>query len=132
MEQPVRSSTLFCVDWAGHRQHLSSLLQGVTGRPQRPALPARLDAAFQDMQGQHQQVENLHDFFDIIAPSPRIQYTLLESENETPHEWHEFHSNRWLSNITECAWGIIEYNLQDEIEVINVSKYSRVYFLHLT
>jgi len=30
------------------------------------------------------------NFFDIITPSPRIQYTLLESENETAHEWHEF------------------------------------------
>ncbi len=30
------------------------------------------------------------NFFDIIAPSPRVQYALLESENETSHEWYEF------------------------------------------
>ena len=29
-------------------------------------------------------------FFDAIAPSPRIQFTLLCAENETPREWHEF------------------------------------------
>ena len=30
------------------------------------------------------------NFFDIIAPSPRIQFTLLNTENDLPHEWHEF------------------------------------------
>lgn len=30
------------------------------------------------------------NFFDIIAPSPRVQFTLLEAEHDTPHEWHEF------------------------------------------
>lgn len=29
-------------------------------------------------------------FFDFIAPSPRIQFTLLTSENDSPREWHEF------------------------------------------
>ena len=30
------------------------------------------------------------NFFDIITPSPRIQFTLLGAENESPREWHEF------------------------------------------
>ena len=30
------------------------------------------------------------NFFDVIAPSPRIQFTLLNKEDEPPHEWHEF------------------------------------------
>ena len=30
------------------------------------------------------------NFFDVIAPSPRIQFTLLTKEDEPPHEWHEF------------------------------------------
>ena len=30
------------------------------------------------------------NFFDYIAPSPRIQFALLNKENEPPHEWHEF------------------------------------------
>ncbi len=29
-------------------------------------------------------------FFDVIAPSPRIQFTLLSSKDESPDEWHEF------------------------------------------
>ena len=29
-------------------------------------------------------------FFDIIAPSPRIQFTLLNAAHDTPSEWHEF------------------------------------------
>lgn len=28
-------------------------------------------------------------FFDIIAPSPRIEYCLLSSNNENATEWHE-------------------------------------------
>ena len=30
------------------------------------------------------------NFFDIVAPSPRIQFTLLNKENDPAHEWHEF------------------------------------------
>ncbi len=30
------------------------------------------------------------NFFDIITASPRIQFTLLGAENESPREWHEF------------------------------------------
>jgi hypothetical protein len=30
------------------------------------------------------------NFFDIITPSPRIQYALLGTENETAQAWHEF------------------------------------------
>lgn len=30
------------------------------------------------------------NFFDVIAPSPRIQYALLKTEKETPLEWFEF------------------------------------------
>lgn len=29
-------------------------------------------------------------FFDTIAASPRIQYALLNTENEVPSDWHEF------------------------------------------
>lgn len=29
-------------------------------------------------------------FFDVIAPSPRIQFAVLNTENESPEEWHEF------------------------------------------
>ncbi len=29
-------------------------------------------------------------FFDVIAPSPRIEYTLLETEDTDPVEWQEF------------------------------------------
>lgn len=30
------------------------------------------------------------NFFDVIAPSPRIQFTLLNEGDDTSHEWHEF------------------------------------------
>ena len=30
------------------------------------------------------------NFFDVISPSPRIQFALLNKEDEPPHEWHEF------------------------------------------
>ncbi len=30
------------------------------------------------------------NFFDIIAPSPRVQFALLDSEHEMPQEWREF------------------------------------------
>ena len=30
------------------------------------------------------------NFFDIITPSPRIQFTLLTSEHENPQQWHDF------------------------------------------
>ena len=29
-------------------------------------------------------------FFDFIAPSPRVQYALLNTQDETAREWHEF------------------------------------------
>ena len=29
-------------------------------------------------------------FFDVIAPSPRIQYALLNSATETPGQWRDF------------------------------------------
>ncbi|HHJ81193.1 MAG TPA: hypothetical protein ENJ65_06125 [Candidatus Tenderia electrophaga] len=29
-------------------------------------------------------------FFDFIAPSPRIQFALLNGADDTPQEWHEF------------------------------------------
>ena len=32
------------------------------------------------------------NFFDVIAPSPRIQFTLLKKDCNPPHEWHEFRS----------------------------------------
>ena len=30
------------------------------------------------------------NFFDVIAPSPRIEFTLLHSKNESPIQWQEF------------------------------------------
>ena len=30
------------------------------------------------------------NFFDVIAPSPRIQYALLSTKDEESPEWHEF------------------------------------------
>ena len=30
------------------------------------------------------------NFFDVIAPSPRIEYTLLNSQNESVTDWQEF------------------------------------------
>ncbi len=30
------------------------------------------------------------NFFDIITPSPRIQFALLTSEHESPQEWYDF------------------------------------------
>ena len=30
------------------------------------------------------------NFFDVIAPSPRIQFSLLKSEKESNQKWHEF------------------------------------------
>lgn len=30
------------------------------------------------------------NFFDYITPSPRIQFTLLKQENDTPITWHEY------------------------------------------
>ena len=30
------------------------------------------------------------NFFDIIAPSPRIEFTLLNTSRETPTQWQEF------------------------------------------
>lgn len=30
------------------------------------------------------------NFFDVIAPSPRIEFALLSSEDKEPSEWHEF------------------------------------------
>ena len=29
-------------------------------------------------------------FFDVIAPSPRIEYTLIEAADDTPENWQEF------------------------------------------
>ena len=31
------------------------------------------------------------NFFDVIAPSPRIEFILLHSKNDTPTQWQEFH-----------------------------------------
>ncbi len=30
------------------------------------------------------------NFFDVIAPSPRIQFALLNTKNETPQQWQTF------------------------------------------
>ena len=30
------------------------------------------------------------NFFDIITPSPRIQYALLEADNEIAQAWHDY------------------------------------------
>lgn len=47
-------------------------------------------------------------FFDFIAPSPRVQFSLLMSENESPREWHEFRprppSLSFLQMLARMLW----------------------------
>ena len=76
-------------------------------------------------------------FFDFIAPSPRIQFTLLSAPDEVPHQWHEFRPRpaqlsfkqmlgrmiwnpRWNESLflVSCAERLMEYPTQhseDEI-----------------
>jgi hypothetical protein len=48
------------------------------------------------------------NFFDIIAPSPRIQYTLLDSEEAQPAQWHEFRprpaSVSFVNTLKRLLW----------------------------
>lgn len=41
------------------------------------------------------------NFFDIITPSPRIQYSLLNSEKEVGSEWCEFRSHPTSVSFTQ-------------------------------
>ena len=41
------------------------------------------------------------NFFDIIAPSPRIQFVLLNSANEMPDNWQEFRPRPATLSITQ-------------------------------
>lgn len=48
------------------------------------------------------------NFFDIIAPSPRIQFTLLSSANESISDWHEFRPRpqriSFLNMLSRMFW----------------------------
>lgn len=79
------------------------------------------------------------NFFDIIAPSPRIQFTLLQSKDEMPSHWQEFRPRPshlsflqmlkrmlWNPNWNEslylasCAERIIEeHTVHSENEILN-------------
>jgi len=79
------------------------------------------------------------NFFDIITPSPRVQYALLNTENETASVWYEFRPRpqhvsfptmlgRMLWNpawnesmyIISCAERILEQPTQhSEDEILN-------------
>jgi len=41
------------------------------------------------------------NFFDVIVPSPRIQYTLLNAKDDLPAEWHEFRPRPAFVSITK-------------------------------
>ena len=47
-------------------------------------------------------------FFDTIAPSPRIEFTCLQSPIDTPQDWHEFrprpHSVSLAPIIKRLIW----------------------------
>ena len=78
------------------------------------------------------------NFFDVIAPSPRIQFTLQNKEDDLPHEWHEFRprpihisfiqmlkrmfwNQKWNESlyILSCAERLIEkYTLHSEDEIL--------------
>ena len=79
------------------------------------------------------------NFFDVIAPSPRIQFTLLNKEDDSPLEWHEFlprpvhvslvqmlkrlfWNPKWNESLfmLSCAERLIEkYTLHSEDEILN-------------
>lgn len=48
------------------------------------------------------------NFFDIIAPSPRIQFTLLSSDNESISDWYEFRPRpqhiSFLNMLSRIFW----------------------------
>ncbi|WP_197722154.1 hypothetical protein [Sulfuriflexus mobilis] len=78
-------------------------------------------------------------FFDVIAPSPRVQFTLLGAEDETPREWHEFRPRpaqlsflhmlgrmfwnpQWNESLfmVSCAERLMEYPMRhSEDEILN-------------
>ena len=74
------------------------------------------------------------NFFDVIAPSPRIEFTLLHSENDTSTQWQEFRPRptqlsfskmlarmlwnpRWNESLftVSCAERIMENTLQNNL-----------------
>lgn len=79
------------------------------------------------------------NFFDIIAPSPRIQFTLLQFKDETPNHWQEFRPRpshlsflqmlkrmlwnpKWNESLylVSCAERIIEeHTVHSENEILN-------------
>lgn len=46
-------------------------------------------------------------FFDVIAPSPRIEFSLLKSEEETPTKWQEFRPRPVLLPVSTMIKRII-------------------------
>ncbi len=70
-------------------------------------------------------------FFDFIAPSPRVQFSLLHAADEVPQQWHEFRPRpaqlsfkqmlgrmiwnpRWNESLflVSCAERLLEYPSQ--------------------
>lgn len=41
-------------------------------------------------------------FFDVIAPSPRIEVALLKTANEVPKTWEEFRSKAQILPLGHC------------------------------
>ena len=78
------------------------------------------------------------NFFDVITPSPRIQFALLNKEDDQAHEWHEFRPRpihisfmqmlkrifwnpRWNESLymLSCAERLIEkYTAHSEDEIL--------------
>lgn len=81
------------------------------------------------------------NFFDIIAPSPRIQFTLLNSEEEFANQWHEFRPQptrvsfiqmlgrmfwnpRWNESLflVSCAERIMQQDTANQIQQSSVQQ----------
>jgi hypothetical protein len=44
------------------------------------------------------------NFFDVIAPSPRIEYALLASATDAPGDWREFRSRPERLSLPAMLW----------------------------
>lgn len=54
------------------------------------------------------------NFFDIIAPSPRIQFALLNAEGDEPVEWTEFRQRPARVSLFTMLWRMIWNPLWNE------------------
>ena len=43
------------------------------------------------------------NFFDVIAPSPRVEFTLLHSASQTPVDWREFRTRPQRVSLATLA-----------------------------